>query len=80
MPRYYLHLRNEADEVLDQEGKDYSNMDELKADVLTAARDIMAGDLTRGIIDWRYRVDAEDETGHIVYTMPFEHAVTIIPD
>jgi hypothetical protein len=34
----------------------------------------------RGVIDFRFRIDAEDAGGMIVYTLPFEHAVNIIPD
>ena len=30
--------------------------------------------------DFRFRIDAEDADGVIVYTLPFKHAVNIIPD
>ena len=78
MRRCYLHLRDHVDEILDPEGAEYKSMEDLKADVLAAARDVMTGDLTRGIIDLRYRIDAEDGQGNIVHTLSFEHAVTII--
>jgi hypothetical protein len=32
------------------------------------------------VIDVRYRIDAEDEHGGIVYTLPFKHAFNIIPE
>jgi hypothetical protein len=32
------------------------------------------------VLDFRFRIDAEDEDGAIVYTLPFKHAVNIIPD
>ena len=28
----------------------------------------------------RFRIDAEDESGKIVYSLPFKHAVNIIPE
>jgi hypothetical protein len=39
----------------------------------------MAGDLRKGVLDLRYRIDAEDAQGKILYTLPFDHAVSIIP-
>jgi hypothetical protein len=41
---------------------------------------MIAGDVRDGIIDFRYRIDAEDEAGAIVYSLPFRHAFTIIPE
>jgi hypothetical protein len=40
----------------------------------------MCGDLVAGVLDFRFRIDAEDGDGVIVYTLPFKHAVNIIPD
>jgi hypothetical protein len=33
-----------------------------------------------GVIDLRYRIDAEDGGGKVVYTLPFKQAVNIIPE
>jgi hypothetical protein len=38
----------------------------------------MAGDLVRGVIDLRFRIDAVDAAGSIVHTLPFDQAVEII--
>ena len=48
--------------------------------MLFTARDLMSGDIRNGIVDLRYRIDAEDATGSIVYTLPFKHAFSIIPE
>lgn len=77
---YFLHVRNHIDGLIDEEGCDHENMDTLKAHVLASARDLMSGDLATGIVDLRYRIDAEDALGNIVYTLPFKNAVSIIPD
>jgi hypothetical protein len=77
---FYLHLRDHIDELLDDEGCVFGSMDELRAHVLTTVRDLMSGDLARGIIDLRYRIDVENALGEIVYTLPFKHAVNIIPE
>ena len=78
MPRYFMHLRDGSDEMLDAEGKDFASLDELRTAVLFSARDLMAGDIRNGVLDLRFRIDAEDEHGAIVYALPFESAVNII--
>ena len=79
MARYFLHLRDSSDELLDPEGKEFEDSEHLRAFVLKTARDLLAGDVQKGLMDFRFRIDAEDEAGHIVYSMPFKHAVNIIP-
>ena len=80
MARYFLHLRDSIDELLDPEGKEFDDMEALRAAVLLAVRDLMAGDIRGGLVDFRFRIDAETEGGTIVYTLPFKHAVNIIPE
>ena len=38
------------------------------------------GDLWNGVVDLRYRIDAENEGGEIVYTLAFKHAFSIVPE
>ena len=80
MARYYMHLRDGTEQILDPEGMDYPSVDALRKAVLISARDLMTGDIREGVLDFRFRIDAEDESGVIVYSMPFKHAVNIIPD
>jgi hypothetical protein len=80
MALYYMHLRDSIDECLDPEGKEFDDIDALRTAVLVSARDLMAGDIRRGIIDFRFRIDAEDVNGDIVYSLPFKHALSIIPE
>jgi hypothetical protein len=78
LARYFMHLRDGSDEMLDAEGKDFPSLDELRTAVLFSARDLMAADIRNGVLDLRFRIDAEDEQGAIVYALPFESAVNII--
>lgn len=80
MARYFMHLRDGSEELLDSEGIEYDSLDALRKSVLVAARDVMAGDMQTGVLDFRFRIDAEDAAGTIVYTLPFKHAVNIIPE
>ena len=77
--RYYLHLRDHSEQLLDPEGVEYSSVEALRKAVLYAARDLMMGDIRGGVIDLRYRIDAEDPHGNIVYSLPFQHAGNISP-
>ncbi len=80
MARYYMHLRDGTEQLLDPEGLDYPNVEALRKAVLVAARDLMTGDIREGVLDFRFRIDAEDEGGVIIYSLPFKHAINIIPE
>jgi hypothetical protein len=81
VPRYYIHLRDGTDELLDEEGREFEHMEALRKAVVEGARDIMANEIkSRGLMDLRYRIDAENSEGEIVYSLAFRHAVSIIPD
>jgi hypothetical protein len=80
MTKYFMNLRDGTEELLDPEGIEYSSLDAMREAVLVTVRDLMCGDMVRGVLDFRFRIDAEDAEGVIVYTLPFKHAVNIIPD
>ena len=80
MTRYYMHLRDGTEQILDPEGLNYPNVEALRKAVLIAARDLMTGDIREGVLDFRFRIDAEDEGGVIIYSLPFKHAISIIPE
>ena len=80
MTRYFMNLRDGSEELLDPEGVEYESLEALRGAVLATVRDLMSGDVRNGIIDMRFRIDAEDADGAIVYTLPFKHAVNIIPE
>ena len=77
MRRYFSHLRDSTDEVLDPEGVELP-INALSDAALAAARDCMAGDVLSGKLDLRYRIDVQDSDGDLVLTMPFSDAVEII--
>jgi hypothetical protein len=80
MARYFMHLRDGTEELLDPEGREFASLDALRDAVLFTARDLLMGDIRDGLMDLRFRIDAHDESGAIVYTLPFKHAVNIIPE
>ena len=80
MAHYFMHLRNGTDDLLDPDGRAFLNLATLHDAVLFTARDLMMGDVQNGVLDLRYRIDAEDERGAIVHTLAFTDALGIIPD
>ncbi len=79
MPLYFMHLRDGSEEIIDPEGTEHASLGALRTAVLASVRDLISGDVKRGVIDFRFRIDAEDEGGDIVYSLPFQHALNIIP-
>ena len=80
MPRYYFHLRDHIDEVLDEEGFELTDLNAVKTRALHEARAIMGSDVVIGMLDLRYRIDVEDSSGKVLYSLPFRHAIQIIPE
>ena len=82
MPRYFMHLRDGSDIALDEEGAVFAGDHALRNAVIHAARDCISNDVRAcGSIDFRLRIDAENEAGDVVYSLRFDDAVTIIaPD
>jgi hypothetical protein len=79
MTRYFLHLRDGTDEIVDPDGHVFDDEGQLRKAVVDNARDILCGEIrSEGLIDLRPRIDAEDEAGNIVYSLPFADAVSII--
>ena len=77
MARFYFHLRDHTDELLDPEGVECANVQAIATKALSAARDLIAGDVKDGAIDLRYRIDVEDAASEIVHSIEFEDAVII---
>ena len=80
MTRYYLHLRDHIDETLDPEGVELPDMNAVEKTVLDAARDVLSSELKgKGVVDLRYRIDAEKSGGEVVHSLAFSEAFDIVP-
>lgn len=77
MPRYFLHLRDSVDEVLDPEGIEMPR-EAIAGVALAQARDCMAGDVKSGRLDLHYRIDVHDEAGKVVHSLPFADALEVV--
>ena len=66
---------------VDPEGLELPDLAAVRNAVLVGARDIIADEVrSGGVIDFRFRIDAENEAGEVVHSLPFKHAVNIIPE
>jgi hypothetical protein len=77
MPRYFMHLRDGKDEVLDPEGLEMPS-EAIVGAALLAARDCIAGDVKHGKLDLHCRIDVHDESGSIVHSLNFADALEIV--
>ena len=77
MPRYFLHLRDGVDELLDPEGLDIAR-EAVAGVALSQARDCMAGDVKDGRLDLSLRIDVHDESGEPVHSLSFADALQIV--
>ena len=74
MARYSMHLRDGTETYLDPIALEFSSLDALRKAVLIAACDVLKRDAGNGMLDARFRIDAEDEVGVIVYSVDLDHA------
>lgn len=74
MARYSMHLRDGTEKLVDHHPREFSGLDALRAAVLITARDLLSRDAGNGSLDFRFRIDAEDEKGAVVYSLQLEHA------
>jgi hypothetical protein len=78
MARYFFHLRDGDDQLLDPEGTELSDKQSIEAAALRAARDTLSHELQSGRLDLRYRIDVEDEAGAIVHSIDLADAFETI--
>jgi hypothetical protein len=77
MARYFLHLKDSTDEVLDPDGVEL-RPEAVPEAALRSARDCMAGDVKAGRIDLHYRIEVFSEDGELVHTLRFSDAVEFV--
>jgi len=77
--RYFFHLRDGSDQLLDPEGIELADLLAVKDKALFAARDTLSNEIKAGTLDLRYRIDVEDVEGNIVHSLRLEDAFEVIP-
>ena len=77
MPRYFMHLIDGTDVLLDPDGVEMA-IEAVTGTALAQARDCMAGDVKDGRLDLGYQIDVHDEGGVVVHSLAFKDALQIV--
>lgn len=77
MPRYFFHLTNGTDTLLDAEGTELDGADAARGAALVEATNIISHDALKGIINLAQRIDVFDESDALVCSLKFSDAVEI---
>lgn len=78
MTRYFMHLRDGSEELIDPDGVELASPCKARALALRAARDVIGGDVATGRVDLKWRVDVEDAHGALVHSVAFRDTVTVV--
>ena len=78
LPRYFFHLRDGQDVLLDPDGRELFSLDAVAVIALDEARDIIGHDARVGRIKLDYHLDVEDIAGRVIHRLNFEDAVELI--
>lgn len=78
MPRYFFHLRDGEDILLDPEGRELDDREAVERMALDEARSIIADEARGGRIELNARIDVETEEGELVHRLDFVNAVEIV--
>jgi hypothetical protein len=77
MPRFYFHVCNGTGFTEDEEGQELPGLEAARATAIASARDIMASDVKRGMLDLSSFIEIEDEGRRLVETLFFQDAVDL---
>lgn len=77
MAKYFFHLSNDEEILLDAEGRELGP-DKVPSAALHEAREIISADARSGCIDLNQRIEVRDSGGDVVHGIDFEDAVEII--
>ncbi|HXG81624.1 MAG TPA: hypothetical protein VNJ05_07470 [Sphingomicrobium sp.] len=75
--RYYFHLRDGHDLIMDPEGREIDDGAQIPLLVLKDARSMISQDALAGRIQLGLSIDVLDESGKVVHHLSFRDALTI---
>ena len=77
MARFYFHLSEGRDVLIDREGVDLPDNAAAARRALDSARDILSAEIREGRVPLNMQLAVEDECGLTVHRLPFAQAVEI---
>ncbi|WP_426263513.1 DUF6894 family protein [Sphingomonas sp. PWP1-2] len=79
MPRWYFHLYQAGDLLLDPEGVEIADLAEVRTRAVAWARDIIAADVRNGALYLDTRLCVADDRGATVLDIAFADAIAVVP-
>ncbi len=76
MARYYFHLRDGTDVLLDPDGRELAEGAIIGA-ALAEARAMIAADVLQGHVRLDQQIEVLDSAGALIHQLPFEDAVIV---
>lgn len=77
LARYFFHLRDGGDSIIDPEGRELGEMSAIESAALRDARGIISHEALRGEINFNQSIQVRDRAGALVHELQFRDAVTI---
>ena len=77
MPRYHLNLFDREGHAPDEEGQDFADLTDARAEAIRGIRSLLIDDLARGFIALSGRVEIADWEGRVLQTIFFSEALEI---
>jgi hypothetical protein len=74
MQRYFFDLNERGDVTTDEEGRLLPDAAAAHRHAVVEAREIMSGDIRRGVLSLEYAIEVRDETGAIILNVLFHEA------
>ena len=78
MARYFFHLRDHHDRLLDPDGVEIGDKSAIPGVALSEARALIAAEAREGVIDLGQAIEVEDERGAVVHRLAFAEAVRVV--
>ncbi|HEX9946655.1 MAG TPA: hypothetical protein VGA98_03865 [Allosphingosinicella sp.] len=75
--RYFFHLRESGDYVVDEEGRELPDIAAVEAAARLNARSVLAGEAMTGKLPLAAIIEVRDEQGQPVLDLPFRDAVIL---
>jgi hypothetical protein len=77
MALFYFHLCDGTDVLLDPEGRDIPELDQIPAIALREARAIMSHEVLQGSLSLAQAIEVGDESDAVVHRLEFRDALTV---
>lgn len=77
MPRYYFHVREAGERILDEEGTDLPDLNAAGSYAVHCAGDILRGTVRSGELPLSHAFEITDADGELLLVLPFREAVNL---